>query len=100
MTTASFAAPGLRGWRPALALLGLALLAAGCASSPPQMMASPAAAAAAASNTPDTVVCRREEDTGSRITATRCRKVAEVEARRNRDKEMAENIPTVVPDIR
>ena len=75
-----------------------ALVLAGCASAP-----TPGAAPVAevASVSPDNAaVCGREEGTGSRIQVTRCRKVAEVEARRNRDREMAEKIPTVVPDVR
>ena len=81
-----------------LAVLIAATVLAGCASTNTADAASATTQVAASAE--NTVVCGREEGTGSRIQVTRCRKVAEVEARRNRDREMADKIPTVVPDVR
>lgn len=79
------------------AMLAIGLVA-GCASAPQDSPKSSSAAVASAAES--TVVCEREEGTGSRIQTTRCRRVADIEARRNHDREMAEKIPTVVPDVR
>jgi hypothetical protein len=94
----SLASTPLR-WTTLLGTVVVACALGACASAPSGSTSANTVAAAAPQDDA-AVVCSREEGTGSRIQMTRCRKTADVEARRKHDREMAENIPTVVPDVR
>jgi hypothetical protein len=74
-----------------LSVTAVLLALAGCASQVPSATLSESQAS------DNLVICGQEAGTGTRISSTRCRRVADIETRRKADREAAEALPTELP---